>query len=141
MVSLPVFKSPQLCTITSLEFSKLPPVVLSSEVMSRRLENKVAIVTGGGHGYGAGIVARFIAEGAKVVIADLSVQNGTKVAKEQGCAFAAADVTKRADWEAVLKTAIDTYGGIDIVVNNAGACYPNKVNGHQVYVCFTSVRD
>ena len=109
--------------------------------MSQRLENKVAIVTGGGHGYGAGIVARLIAEGAKVVIADLSVQNGTKVANEQGCAFAAADVTKRADWEAVLKTAIDTYGGIDIVVNNAGACYPNKVNSHQVYVCFTSVTD
>lgn len=96
--------------------------------MSLRLSKKVAIITGGGHGYGAGIVARFIAEGAKVVIADLSVENGTKVAQEHGCAFAAADVTKRADWEAVLNKAIDTYGGIDIVVNNAGACYPNKVS-------------
>ena len=95
--------------------------------MPGRLKAQVAIITGGGSGYGAGIAAKFVEEGAKVVIADLSVQNGEKVASELGCAFVQADVTKRSDWEAVLKKALDEYGGIDIVINNAGACYPNKV--------------
>lgn len=95
--------------------------------MPDRLRDRVAIITGGGSGYGAGIATKFVEEGAKVVIADLSVQNGERVAGELGCAFVQANVTKRADWEAVLKKALDEYGGVDIVVNNAGACYPNKV--------------
>lgn len=95
--------------------------------MTSRLSEKVAIVTGGGSGYGAGIATKFVSEGAKVIIADLSPENGEKTAKELGCTFVKADVTSRRDWEYVLQTAIDKYGGIDIVVNNAGASYPNKV--------------
>ncbi|CAK7242820.1 MAG: hypothetical protein STHCBS139747_004322 [Sporothrix thermara] len=93
-----------------------------------RLEGKVAIVTGAASGFGKGIAAKFVAEGAKVVIADLSVDAGEAVAAELGASavFARGDVTKPADWEALLKVAVDKFGGLDIVVNNAGATYANK---------------
>jgi len=91
-----------------------------------KLDNKVAIVTGGGGGFGKGIAEKFIAEGAKVIIADFSEEVGTKTAKELGCEFQSANVTKRADWEAVLKFADEKFGKVDIVVNNAGTTYRNK---------------
>ncbi len=91
-----------------------------------RLDGKVAIVTGGASGFGKGIVEKFVKEGSKVIIADLSVDIGNAVAAEYKCAFAKTDVTQRADWERVLATAVETYGQLDIVVNNAGATYSNK---------------
>jgi NAD(P)-dependent dehydrogenase (short-subunit alcohol dehydrogenase family) len=109
--------------------------------MPGRLRNKVAIITGGGSGYGAGIATTFAQEGAKVVIADLSVENGEKVASELGCAFVNADITKRADWEAVLEEALAVYGGVDIVVNNAGACYPNKVGTYSFLLPLSSEKE
>lgn len=93
---------------------------------SGRLDGKVAIVTGGASGFGKGIVEKFVKEGAKVVIADLSEANGTAVASEFNCTFAQTDVTKRSDWEKVLAAALNAYGQLDIVVNNAGATYSNK---------------
>ncbi|KAI0098468.1 3-oxoacyl-reductase [Daldinia grandis] len=94
--------------------------------MAPRLEGKVAIVTGGASGFGKGIVAKFVEEGARIIIADLSEEAGRAAAQELGCNFAAADVTKREDWERLLQTALDTFGQLDIVVNNAGATYANK---------------
>lgn len=98
--------------------------------MSRRLEGKVAIVTGGASGFGKGIATKFIQEGAKVIVADLSAEAGQAVASELGpnavFYFQKADVTKREDWEQLLKTATEQMGGLDIVVNNAGTTYPNK---------------
>ncbi|KAI0912477.1 3-oxoacyl-reductase [Ustulina deusta] len=91
-----------------------------------RLEGKVAIVTGGASGFGKGIATKFVEEGAQILIADLSEEAGQGVAKELGCAFVVGDVTKREDWERLLKEAIDKFGKLDIVVNNAGAAYPNK---------------
>ncbi|KAI1478488.1 hypothetical protein K445DRAFT_320917 [Daldinia sp. EC12] len=91
-----------------------------------RLEGKVAVVTGGASGFGKGIVAKFVEEGARIIIADLSEEAGRAVAQELGCSFAVADVTKREDWERLLRTALDTFGQLDIVVNNAGATYANK---------------
>ncbi|KAI0157137.1 3-oxoacyl-reductase [Hypoxylon sp. FL1284] len=91
-----------------------------------RLEGKVAIVTGGASGFGKGIVAKFVQEGGRVIIADLSEKAGQAAAQEFGCKFAAADVTKREDWERLLQTTVDAYGQLDIVVNNAGATYTNK---------------
>ncbi|KAH8647813.1 3-oxoacyl-reductase [Xylariales sp. PMI_506] len=93
--------------------------------MAPRLEGKVAIVTGAASGFGRGIAVRFAAEGAKVLIADLS-QLGEAAAKELGCAFAQADVTKREDWQRLLDTTIKEFGQLDIVVNNAGSTYANK---------------
>lgn len=96
--------------------------------MSRRLEGKVAIVTGGASGFGKGIAIKFIQEGARVIVADLSVEAGQAVAEELGsqAIFQQGDVTKKGDWEALLKTATERLGGLDIVVNNAGGTYANK---------------
>jgi NAD(P)-dependent dehydrogenase (short-subunit alcohol dehydrogenase family) len=94
--------------------------------MAGRLSGKVAIITGGASGFGLGIVHKFLQEGAKVVIADLSKEKGETLAKELGCVFIVADVTKREDWQALLQKAIDSYGGVDIIINNAGATYSNK---------------
>ncbi|XXH01050.1 hypothetical protein Hte_007401 [Hypoxylon texense] len=91
-----------------------------------RLEGKVAIVTGGASGFGRGVVAKFVQEGGRVIIADLSEEAGQAAAREFGCKFARADVTKREDWERLLQTAVDAFGQLDIVVNNAGATYVNK---------------
>ncbi|KAM3429890.1 hypothetical protein NHJ13734_007984 [Beauveria thailandica] len=93
---------------------------------SGRLDGKVAIVTGGASGFGKGIVEKFTSEGSKVIIADLSEDNGSAAAAEFKCTFAKTDVTQRADWEKLLATALDTYGRLDIIVNNAGATYANK---------------
>jgi NAD(P)-dependent dehydrogenase (short-subunit alcohol dehydrogenase family) len=94
--------------------------------MSKRLEGKVAIVTGAASGFGKGIATKFVQEGAKVLVADLSAEAGSAAAKELGCAFVVADVTKQADWQRLLDEAIKQFGGLDIVVNNAGATYVNK---------------
>ncbi|KAK5625601.1 hypothetical protein RRF57_001317 [Xylaria bambusicola] len=91
-----------------------------------RLEGKVAIVTGGASGFGKGIATKFVEEGAQVLIADLADEAGRGVAKELGCASTVADVTKREDWERLLKEVVDKFGKLDIVVNNAGATYNNK---------------
>jgi NAD(P)-dependent dehydrogenase (short-subunit alcohol dehydrogenase family) len=93
-----------------------------------RLQGKVAIVTGGASGFGKGIVHKFIAEGASVLIADLSSDAGNALVSELGPSahFLRADVTSRDDWALLLQTAIDKFGGLDIVVNNAGASYANK---------------
>jgi NAD(P)-dependent dehydrogenase (short-subunit alcohol dehydrogenase family) len=56
----------------------------------------------------------------------MSVENGTKIAKSLGAEFVAADVTKRSDWENLLKKSLETYGGLDAIVNNAGTTYSNK---------------
>ncbi|KAJ6784095.1 hypothetical protein PWT90_06859 [Aphanocladium album] len=93
---------------------------------SGRLDGKVAIVTGGASGFGKGIVEKFLKEGSKVIIADLSDENGRAVAAEFNCAFVKTDVTSRTDWEKLLATAIETYSQLDIVVNNAGATYSNR---------------
>ncbi len=56
----------------------------------------------------------------------MSEENGTKIAHSLGAEFLKANVTKRSDWEALLKKAIDSFGGLDIIVNNAGTTYHNK---------------
>lgn len=96
-----------------------------------RLDGKVAIVTGGGGGFGKGIAELFTKEGAKVVIMDMVDEVGQKTASELKCDFVKADVTKRADWEAAVKKADETHGKIDIVINNAGTTYRNKVTQHK----------
>ncbi len=96
-----------------------------------RLQDKVAIITGGGSGFGAGMAARFAAEGARVVVADIDGGAAAKIAagiaQNGGKATAVtADVTARADVAAMVATATDTYGGLHILVNNAGYSHVNK---------------
>ncbi|KAL3470746.1 hypothetical protein BJX99DRAFT_238843 [Aspergillus californicus] len=91
-----------------------------------RLEGKVAIVTGSGSGFGHGIAKKFVQEGARVIIADISQESGQRVAKELKSRFVHTDVTRRSDWEALLQATLDDYGKLDIVINNAGTTYSNK---------------
>lgn len=90
-----------------------------------RLKDKVAIVTGGGSGIGRGIALRYGAEGATVVIADLNEDGAKKVVGEietaggKGMAVQC-DVTSRDSVAATVKKTVDTYGEINILVNNAG---------------------
>jgi len=91
-----------------------------------RLQGKVAIVTGGASGFGAGIARKFVAEGAKVLIADRDVGLGEKVAAELGsnAKSVATDVAERADVVRMLDAARDLFGGLHILVNNAGVAHP-----------------
>ena len=96
-----------------------------------RLDGKIAIVTGGGSGFGEGIAKRFADEGCKVVVNDINVAGGERVAKEivsagGKAAFVKGDVSKNADWAAMLKFTLDTFGALDIVINNAGTTHRNK---------------
>ena len=85
-----------------------------------RLEGKVAIVTGGGSGFGEGIVKKFVAEGARVLIADRDEANARRVAEATGARWVRADVANAADVRAMMDAAHDAFGGLHILVNNAG---------------------
>jgi glucose 1-dehydrogenase len=90
-----------------------------------KLRNKVAIVTGGAHGIGLAIAGRYVAEGARVVIADVDVAAGEAAAKALGnnVRFVAADVgDARAAENAVAETC-RAFGDLDILVNNAGVIH------------------
>ena len=90
-----------------------------------RLQGKVAVVTGGGSGFGAGICAKFVAEGAKVVVADLNLDGAKAVASALGAATLPlrADVSQAADVRAMLDAAERHFGALDILVNNAGVTH------------------
>ncbi len=92
-----------------------------------RLKDKVAIVTGGAQGFGLGIVERFAAEGAKLMIVD--VQGDAAIAAAAKCPDAhgmRADVAKAADWADIVHSTLDAFGRIDVVVNNAGVSHRNQ---------------
>ncbi len=93
-----------------------------------RLHGKSAIVTGAGGGFGEGIARRFAAEGARVVIADINVAAARRVALEigNGAVAIAGDVSKAKDVAMMVSAAVDRFGGLDIVVNNAGTTHRNQ---------------
>jgi NAD(P)-dependent dehydrogenase (short-subunit alcohol dehydrogenase family) len=87
--------------------------------VSGRLAGRVAVVTGGGDGIGAGIVRRFAAEGARVVVAEIDEAKGAAVAEEVGGLFLPVDVTEREQVEGMVATTVERFGSIDVLVNNA----------------------
>jgi 3-oxoacyl-[acyl-carrier protein] reductase len=91
-----------------------------------RLKDKVAIVTGAGSGFGAGIARRFAQEGAKVVVNDINAEGGARVARDVGGDFVQADVTRGADWARLISAATTKFGRLDAVVNNAGWTHRRK---------------
>ena len=96
-----------------------------------RLKNKSIIVTGSGGGIGEGIALRLAAEGANVIVNDINAAMGEKVVaaivKAGGTAsFFAADVTKSAEVKALVEAAVQRYGKLDVMVNNAGWTHRNQ---------------
>jgi 3(or 17)beta-hydroxysteroid dehydrogenase len=87
-----------------------------------RLKGKVAIITGAAMGLGEADARLFAKEGAQVILADVAVEQGEKVAKEIGpqAVFMKMDVTKEAEWKKLIDTVMEKYGRLDILVNNAG---------------------
>src|SRR5688572_23212438 len=90
------------------------------------LEGKVAIVTGGASGIGRAMVERFVREGARVVIGDRDADAGTAFAAELGdaAAFTQADVTNAEQVQTLVDSAVATFGGLHVMVNNAGIASP-----------------
>ncbi len=123
--------------------------------MSKRLENRVAVITGAGSGIGKATAQRLAAEGAKVVVVDTNPESGKAIADEVGGIFVQADVTSQVDVANMYKVAFDTYGRIDIAFNNAGISPPDddsilttgieawrrvqEVNLTSVYLCCKEV--
>ncbi len=93
-----------------------------------RLEGKIAIVTGGGSGFGEAIARRFAAEGARVVVADFRADAAARVAGDIGTSARAvtADVTSKADVARVVSATVEAFGIPNILVNNAGTTHPNQ---------------
>ena len=88
-----------------------------------RLQDKTAIVTGAASGFGAGIARRFLAEGARVMLADINEQAALSVAEEFGGLGQHVDVSDGASVDAMIDTALKLMGPIDILVNNAGVTH------------------
>jgi len=88
-----------------------------------RLENKTAIITGAGSGFGAGIARKFAAEGARIVVVDLNAEAARAIAAEGGGTAVTADVATAEGIEAMTAAAMDAGGRIDILVNNAGVTH------------------
>jgi 3alpha(or 20beta)-hydroxysteroid dehydrogenase len=88
-----------------------------------RLDGKVALITGGARGMGKSHVRHFVAEGAQVVFGDVLDDRGAAVAAglgEQSCRYTHHDVTSEEDWAAAVALAVETFGKLDVLVNNAG---------------------
>ncbi len=90
-----------------------------------RLKDKVTIVTGGGSGFGEGIVKKFVAEGAQVLVVDRNFEGARRVAADMGPFAAAhqADVSRKEDVLAMVDAAEARFGPLDILINNAGVSH------------------
>ena len=96
-----------------------------------RLQNKVAIVTGAGSGFGEGIAKCFAREGAKIVVADINAAAGQRVVAEVNASggaatFAPVDVSRSDSMAGLLVATLKAYGSLDIMVNNAGTTHRNR---------------
>ncbi len=119
--------------------------------LTQRLKGKVAVITGGASGIGLATARRFAAEGATVVIGDLTPELGEAAAAEVGGMFVKANVTDESEVNNLFDTAQATYGSLDIAFNNAGISPPDddsiettelpawdkvqEVNLKSVYLC------
>ncbi len=92
-----------------------------------RLKDKSIIITGGAQGFGLGIVERFAAEGAKLMIVDVQGDAAAGIAEKiSGAQPLHADVSKDADWANIVTATLRAFGRIDVVVNNAGVSHKNQ---------------
>jgi 3-oxoacyl-[acyl-carrier protein] reductase len=91
--------------------------------MIQRLAGKVALIVGAARGIGKGIAERFAEEGAYLVLADTELEAGQATASELGATFIPTDISRMADAEAAVARALDRFGRLDIIIQNAGI-YP-----------------
>ena len=96
-----------------------------------RLTGKTAVVTGGGSGFGEGIAKTYAREGANVVVNDINGAAAERVASEIAIAGGKAiavtgDITRGEDWQQLRSAALEDFGSVEIVVNNAGTTHRNK---------------
>jgi NAD(P)-dependent dehydrogenase (short-subunit alcohol dehydrogenase family) len=94
-----------------------------------RLDGKVALITGAAGGMGLAASRLFVEEGARVVMTDVAEDSGRAAAEELGEAagFVRADVSSAADAESMVRFAVETFGGLHVLYNNAGVVLPNDV--------------
>ena len=95
-----------------------------------RLDGKVALITGGARGMGKSHARQFVAEGAKVVIGDLLDDRGKALAGElgeQNCRYVHQNVTSEEDWATAVSAALDAFGTLNVLVNNAGILLNKKI--------------
>ena len=93
-----------------------------------RLSDKIAIVSGGGSGFGSGIVRKFAKEGAKVIVADIQIENAKKVANAAGGVAVEVDVSNSLSFKNMVDKTLEKFGKIEIMVNNAGITHlPNSM--------------
>jgi len=96
--------------------------------MGSRLLNKVAIVTGASRGIGEGCARALAEEGARVIVADLRVEEGQQTAASINAVFERVDVLDQRSIEACVAATVKRFGGIDILVNNAGTHFPHTID-------------
>jgi len=119
--------------------------------MTGRLQDKVALIIGAARGIGRGIAERFAEEGARLVIADMEAEAGRSTAEALGGVFIATDISRFEDAKAAVSLALERYGRLDILVQNAGI-YPwqlledtspedwDRVLGVNLRGCFLAAR-
>jgi|SRR5690625_3306832 len=95
-----------------------------------RVDGKVALISGGARGMGAAHARALAAEGAKIVIGDILEEEGTRLADDLGAdtaRFVRLDVTRPEAWQAAVETAVEAFGALDVLVNNAGIAKYNTL--------------
>ena len=97
-----------------------------------RLDGKVALISGGARGQGAAEARLFVREGARVILGDILDEEGNQVeteirASRGEATYVHLNVTREADWRAAVATAVQTYGKLNVLVNNAGILFRSKI--------------
>jgi 3alpha(or 20beta)-hydroxysteroid dehydrogenase len=95
--------------------------------VGNRLEDRVALITGGARGQGAAEAKLFVDEGATVVITDVLKEDGERTAGELGCEFLEHDVSSEERWESVVAEVVNRHGRLDVLVNNAGILHAGRL--------------
>ena len=103
------------------------PAVMMSGAPGRpmKLRDRVAVITGAAQGLGAAYARRFVADGARVVVADIQDEKGRELADELGPSvrYVHCDVTRKAEVDALMEAAVEAHGGLDICITNAGVVH------------------